>query len=220
LDRAWKSKENTREVKFSNAQLKDSRNVAEILQNAGITAQNIGALNVADNTKAQVAIRGMEAVAGAQNTANRTQAELNMAVARNEAASDKKDPGGTDAMLIAHGFDPGDTKNVLIPVAKSTAAAVKAKNPQAALAGLGHEIVLSGHASAVLGDADAKAVTRAIQQKNVEGAAQIVTNALTKNMQEHPAEVLKLIDELAAQGLPSATLISKSRKRDATVAAK
>lgn len=220
LDRAWKSKENQREVKFSNAQLKDSRNVAEILQNAGITAQNIGALNVADERKANVAIRGMEAVAAGQNTANRTQAELNMAESRNAAASDKKDPGGTDAMLIAHGFDPGDTKNVLIPVAKATAAAVKAKNPEAALAGVAHEIVLSGHAGDVLGDADAKAVTRAIQQKNIEGAAQIVTNALVANMKSKPADVLALIDQLAAQGLPSATLISKSRKRDATVAAK
>lgn len=214
LDRAWKSKENIRGVKFDNKQALDARSVQEILANAGITQQNIGQLNATDRARANVQIEATGAAAAAQNSANSGQMQLNLA--NKEAGTSEK---GLDQEFVSMGLDP-NSKDPLVANARSTLIASNAKNAPLAMAGLGQELVLSGHFKEVLGDVDAKLVERALQQKNVAAASQVVTAALTKNITSNPEAVYKLIDELASLGLPSASIISSKRKRtDAPVAA-
>lgn len=207
LDRAWQSSQDVKQVKFQNETAADGRNVAEILQNAGITQQNIGALNQRDMQRAQVGIGALGNVAEAQNTVNARQSAVNVRAAENAGSQQ-----GSDQELIALGIDP-KVKSPLVDNARGTLAAANAKNVGLAFSGLARELVLSGHYKDTLGDADAKAVERAIQNKDVEGAAQVVAGALTANMSKQPEAVLALVDELAALGLPSAVIISKKRQR-------
>jgi hypothetical protein len=216
-DRGYKSQVQKQDVTFQNATTADNRSVEEMLKNAGILQQNLESMNSTDRTRANVAIQGMQQLAGAQNRANEQQTSLNVANANRQVTQANKADDVLDAELQKVGIDP-KSKDPLVTNARQTYLAAEAKNPAMAMAGLGQELVLSGNYKDVLGDKDAQAVETAIRQKNVEGAAQIVTSALVANMESNPDAVLKLIDELAALGLPSATIISKKRKRSAAPA--
>ncbi len=84
-----------------------------------------------------------------------------------------------------------------------------AGNVEGALSGLAQEIVTSGLGASILGDNDAKALEKALRDKNLAAATQLVTNALNADR----SAAAKLSDELAARGLVTAKIISGNRKR-------
>lgn len=207
-DRQWQSGESVKKVDFENKSATYQNRVQEILQNARITAENVGALNSTDARRGNVGIAALEGTAAAANTANARQ------IAANAAANSSR--GTKDALdndLRGLGIEPDVGKNPGVINAKQALAAANAKDVGLAMSALARDLVASPHLGSILGDADLKAVEQAVRDKNAEGAAGIVTQALTTNMTKNPQAVLQLIDELATLGVPSAVVISKKRAR-------
>lgn len=214
LDQTFATGKNQVDTQNTNAINANQRLVEELLQNLGIDKFNVAAANDTNRTRASVGISALEGAAAAQTQANREQGQLDAAaLAYGGQGGGKALQTRANTILAGVGI-PAERLDGAKPDpsqdnARNTAYAVAAGNVEGALAGLAQEIVSSGLGPSVLGDADAKALEKALRDKNLNAAYQLVTNAL--NADRKNAALLS--DELASRGLVTAKIISGNRKR-------
>lgn len=227
LDRQYSGEERKKDVKFQNANSIFENNVRELTTNLGIDQFNVGTLNSRDMQMAQAAISGLQNEATAQNTAN----QLAMGGSGGAAAMQDRD---INNMLVSIGVDATNDKDPRVLTARSTAAAIRAKDVPSALGSFAQELVIAGGAEQVLRAAAAeKAKTpeqqalqvevkkalqtltrakqsgKAIKPEQLAEVTQMVSTLLNMNQQA----ALNVVQSAAAAGMPSAKLILAHQKK-------
>lgn len=212
LDQAFLTEKNQVDTGNTNAINANQRMVEEILKNAGIDQFNVAAQNDTNRTRASVGISALEGAAAAAGQANREQSALD-AAALNYNQGTKGLQTRANQILAGVGIPAerldGAKPDASLDNVRNTAYAVAANNVEGALSGMASEIVTNGLAKDILGENDAKAVEKALREKNTAAAVQIVANALNADR----VSAAKLADELASRGLTTAKIISGNRKR-------
>lgn len=222
LDRGWQDKIDTAQTKFGNLTANHQVAVQEIMANLGIRQFNAGAQNQNNMARAQVGLGAMESNLQSQNRSTElgwtSQQQRQQLVDQTQAKLALS--GGitnTAGLLGAVGIplEPVRGETPGVTNARATAGYVAAGNTAMAVNGLASEMVMTGSYAELLGEAEAKAVQKLIQQENVAGAAMIVGQTLNAALNgPEAAKVVTAIDELAARGgHPSAQIISAARTR-------
>lgn len=222
LDRGWQDKMDTAQTKFGNLTANHQVAVQEIMANLGIRQFNAGAQNQNNMARAQVGLGVMESNLQSQNRSTElgwtSQQQRQQLVDQTQARLALS--GGitnTAGLLGAVGIplEPVRGETPGVTNARATAGYVAAGNTAMAVNGLASEMVMTGSYAELLGEAEAKAVQKLIQQENVAGAAMIVGQTLNAALNgPEAAKVVTAIDELAGRGgHPSAQIISAARTR-------
>jgi hypothetical protein len=208
LQTAWQSKENKRLTTYNNQIKSWETRVANIQGANEVLNRNIAQMNQFDQTRAQVGLQAAQGVASAANQANSQQLQMNLR-AEDQAAGGNQEQQITG--LISPYVDLKNTKTPQYAAARQAALGRLNRDPTTALSGVAMELVATGKYSDYVGDATAKAVKTAIDQKNPDAAVAAVQTALNQywtTSKDTQAQLKKALGEMSADGLTSAKIIT------------
>lgn len=139
MDRITTNEQNKKNVAFSNMSADDQRTVQEILANHNVAAANIGEGNQFRRAQDTIAIQGTQSNAAAVNAATGNQVQANAMAAKAGGAAGVE--AQIEQMLVSEGIDTKNARNPKIMTARSTAAAILAGRPDAAISSFAEELV-------------------------------------------------------------------------------